>query len=318
MNITAFDFKRKTEATLTREALFAEVNTAFHYWIELDHSDEGDVPAVLALFGINPTASAAFLGPDQDGRYDVYDDCLHVSLAEACVEDGRLAVAHGDMLLTDRCMLLWHRKPLPLLQHVRRTYREDFRRFAKTSGFLVYEIFDHLVESYRRSFTFFSNEVESVQLNLFAAVDDSIFLRVSGLTTDLLGFRKTVLASRELVHQLASRRSPFISEATQAFLAGMAGKLDRMSDDIISEREVLNETLNLYMGMVSHRTNRIINRLTVLSMIFLPLTFVCGVYGMNFDVMPELNWVYSYPIFWMVCLVFISISVYTMHKRRWI
>src|SRR4029450_11390586 len=92
--------------------------------------------------------------------------------------------------------------------------------------------------------------------------------------------------------------SPFIAESTQPFLDRMVGTLERLGSDLAVEREILAETLNLYMGIVSHRTNRVVNRLTVISMVFLPLTFLCGIYGMNFDVLPELHWQWGYALFW--------------------
>jgi len=318
MRIVGFDFEMKTEATLEWSAVGSAAAASLFYWIDMAAEDEAAVAPVLAHFHVNASAAAEFLGPDRDGRYDAYDDCLHFSLTEAGIEGGRLAASHVDVLMGASYMITWHRKPLGFLDQVHRVYRDDFKRFAKTPGFLVYELCDNLIENYRRMYARFSEEVERVQLNLFGAVDDRIFRHVSDLTTDLLGFRKTVLAARELFHQLSSRRSAFLSETTQAYLGTMASTLERISGDVSSEREVLNESLNLYMGMVSHRTNRVINRLTVLSMIFLPLTFICGVYGMNFEMMPELGWFWSYPAFWAVCLAFVTVSVCTMRRRKWL
>ena len=93
--------------------------------------------------------------------------------------------------------------------------------------------------------------------------------------------------------------------------------MERLGDDLDSERSVMTETLNLYMGMVSHRTNRIINRLTLFSMIFLPLSFLCGVYGMNFDVMPELRWPFSYLVFWIAVVTFVCSFITLIWKKRW-
>jgi len=126
-------------------------------------------------------------------------------------------------------------------------------------------------------------------MKLFGDVNDEIFKQVSALSRNILTFRKVLLASRELMHELASRRSPFISETTQPFLDLMAGTLERLGNDLATERDMLSETLNLYMGMTSHRTGHILKRLTMSSIIFLPLTFLCGVYGMNFQYMPEIS-----------------------------
>ena len=83
------------------------------------------------------------------------------------------------------------------------------------------------------------------------------------------------------------------------------------------EREILAETLNLYIGMVGHRTNQVVNRLTVVSFVFLPLTFLCGVYGMNFEVLPELKWRYGYMLFWVVSTIIVAALLTYMRKRRW-
>ncbi len=83
-------------------------------------------------------------------------------------------------------------------------------------------------------------------------------------------------------------------------------------------RIVLNETLNLYMGMVSHRTNRFVNRLTLFSMIFLPLSFLCGVYSMNFQVIPELQWRYAYAAFWAFVVLFVAGFIAFVRWRKWI
>jgi len=99
---------------------------------------------------------------------------------------------------------------------------------------------------------------------------------------------------------LASRKSRFVSEATQPFLANMVGTVERVLQDLLADREILSDSLNLHMSAVSHRTNEVMRRLTVVSVLFLPLTFLVGVYGMNFDDQPELHWRIGYPLFWLV------------------
>jgi magnesium transporter len=120
------------------------------------------------------------------------------------------------------------------------------------------------------------------------------------------------LPARTVLTDLSSRRSLFISEATQPFLANMVGTLEHVLQDLLVDRDILSESLNLYMSVVSHRTNAVMKRLTVVSVVFLPLTFLCGVYGMNFDHLPELHWRWGYAGFWgvaatiVVGLLFVS------------
>jgi magnesium transporter len=136
----------------------------------------------------------------------------------------------------------------------------------------------------------FEERVEKVQPASRPRSDDSIFIQDLELGSDLLHFRKVLLPARSVLTDLSTRKSPFISEATMPFLHNMVGTVDHVLQDLLVDRDILSESLNLYMSMVGHRTNRVMNRLTVVSVIFLPLTFLCGVYGMNFEVMPELKW----------------------------
>jgi magnesium transporter len=124
------------------------------------------------------------------------------------------------------------------------------------------------------------------------------------------------------VHELATRKSPFISQTTQPFLEKKGVLLERLSADVTTEREVLSESLNLYMGIVSYRTNQVVTKLTMVSMIFLPLSFLVGLYGMNFgsseSSMPELRWQYGYGFFWFVVGLVVFTLLYWMRRNKWL
>jgi magnesium transporter len=94
----------------------------------------------------------------------------------------------------------------------------------------------------------------------------------------------------------------------------MVGTVEHVLQDLLVDRDILSESLNLYMSLVGHRTNEVMKRLTVVSVVFLPLTFLCGVYGMNFEILPELQWHYGYLFFWAVAAV-IVISLLGLMRR---
>jgi magnesium transporter len=96
----------------------------------------------------------------------------------------------------------------------------------------------------------------------------------------------------------------------------MAGTIERVLQDILVARDILSGSLELYMSMVSHRTNRVMNRLTVVSVIFLPLTFLCGVYGMNFEILPEKTWDYGYLYFWLAVLVIAGGLLWILRRAK--
>lgn len=317
INIVEFDFAAKRERSVGMEELAGWRDRDLYWWIDATHDDPEQTGNLLRELGVNAAVVAGVLGPDVDGRYEVFDDCMYFSITETQLVEGRLERALADVVLGPKFLITLHRQEVHFLQHLRRTYREDFQRFARSPGFLLYEIGDHLIDAYRRSLREFSASVEQVQVSLFGDVDDAIFRRVSQLTTDLLAFRAVVRSARELLHQLSVRKSAFVSESTQPFLGTMAGTLERLGDDLLTERDTLTESLNLYMGMVGHRTNRVVSRLTAISIIFLPLSFLCGVYGMNLHI-PEADWPYAYPAFWLFAVTLVTGLLVMMRRNRWI
>jgi magnesium transporter len=181
---------------------------------------------------------------------------------------------------------------------------------------MLYELWDHLIDNYLSVHKAFEERVEQVQRTLIGAVDERVFGEASELGSDLLHLRKIVLPARSVLTELSTRKSPFVSEATQPFLGNMVGTIERVLQDVLVDRDILSGALNNYMSMVAHQTNKVMSKLTVVSVIFLPLTFLCGVYGMNFDVIPELKWEYGYLAFWVIVLGIIAALIWVMRKVK--
>ena len=217
-----------------------------------------------------------------------------------------------------KCLVTLHRAPSPVIEAMRESYSRSFRRIALSPGFLLYALASHLCETYTQILGRIADDNQNVQDTLFRAADERMFERVAELLRAVSEFQKVVVYAREIVHDLSLRRSPMIAETTQPYLEKKAGLLDRLSADISSERELLSETVSLYLGIVTHRTNHTLSRLTVLGTLILPLTFITGVYGMNFEFMPELKWRYGYFGFWGVVLTFGLGLVILMKRKRWI
>ena len=315
-----FDFNTKRERTIPASDARAACETGLFCWVDVDAGqDRAGAEQVLRDLGVNDYAIKEAVGPDQDGRHDTYDDCLHTAVTAASFdrETGKFVPSHVDIVIGERFLVTLRRGPVEFVEQVRKHYRQDFLRFAKTPSFLLYEYWDHLISNYRKALQVFEDQVERLQSQIFGAVDDAIFGEVAAVTQDLLRFRKIMLAAREVLHELATRRSAFVAESSQPFLERMVGTMERLVADLATERETLAETLNLYMGITSHRTSRIVSRLTVVSMIFLPLTFLCGIYGMNFEVLPELKWPLGYAMFWAVALVTAVGLLGYMKWRKW-
>lgn len=315
--VVELDFERKVDKRIEIDRAKAAIAEGRFVWIDLDVSDALEAKKALGPLGLcaDEILDDALTNEPatQSGRYDDY---LHLVVTGCRLQGAHFDLERVDAIIGERFLLTMHKGPVVFLDAVRKVYRSDFQRFAKSPSFLVYELWDHLVENYLAVQKQFEERVEKLQRELIGEVDDRVFGRVSELGADLLHFRKVVLPARAVLADLSSRKSLFISEATQPFLMNMVGTLERVLQDLLADRDILNDSLNLYMSAVGHRTNRVMNRLTVVSVIFLPLTFLCGVYGMNFEVLPELKWQYGYLYFWGTVAVMVAILLWLMRKNR--
>ncbi len=318
MQVVAFDFATKQEQTLTETQWNSMSATGPFYWITASSSESASLQTLLSKIGASPAISGLLQTPQPEAHYELYEEAIHFTLSEVRTDGHLLKSNVLAFLLGENFFAVLLPEASPVMEKIQRIYRDDFRKFARSSGFLLYELGSHLLESYRRIFQHYTAEAERVQLRLFGKVTDDIFSEVSDLTGDILAFRRTVLSARDLFNDLATRKSAFVSETTQPALDILSDRMERLGGDIAGVRSVLNETLNLYMGMVSHHTNRIVTRLTILSMIFLPLSFLAGVYGMNFESLPELKWRFAYPTFWLVVTLFVIGFVLFVRKKKWI
>lgn len=313
----AFDFGERRDQVIPLAEVLAACERGLRCWIDLGTTDRRLAEAALRELEVDANVIEEAVARPLLGRHDVHEDCLHVSLAVAEVRHGRIEHSSLDLIVSERFVITLHAGPIGCVERTARDYHLSFQKFAKSLGFLLFEISDHLIDSYRAVFEAVEVDVEHLQASIFGDVDDTIFTRVARLTDDLLVLRKHVLANREVLHQMATRKSSFVPETTQPYLSNMVGTLERLGTDLAVEREILAETLTLYLGIVGHRTNQLLHRLTLVSVVFLPLTFLCGVYGMNFDVIPELHWRYGYGFFWGAVLVIVAGTVLLMRAKRW-
>ncbi|HTM23210.1 MAG TPA: magnesium transporter CorA family protein [Kofleriaceae bacterium] len=313
--VAEFDFDKKTERQIAITEAAAAMEAGKFVWVDVDVQNADEARAALAQLNLcAPEIVEDALTRDPATQLARYDDYLHMVLSGCRLIGDKFELERVDAVFGEKFLLSLHKGQPVFLEAVRKAYRADFLRFARSPSFLVYEFWDHLIDNYLAVQKRFEQRVERLQKELIGEVDDGVFSRVSELSSDLLELRSMVLPARAVLTDLSTRKTIFINEATQQFLGNMAGTIERVLQDILVARDILSGSLELYMSMVSHKTNRVMNRLTVVSVIFLPLTFLCGVYGMNFEILPEKDWHYGYAYFW-VAVVGIAVTLMWLLKR---
>lgn len=319
-----FDFANKVERRFELaddgklETVIEAVRAGKFCWVDFDAEHVEQSLPFLERLGLDPLILAD-IKQDRPVPYFVdIEDALFFTLLDGEWNDGTLKHRPVAVFFATTFLVTVHREESSIIASMKRSYSRNFRRIALSPGFLLFELADHLCEEYTEIVCQIAEDTEEIEDSLFNQADETKFVRVSDLIRGIVEFYKVVVFAREVIHDLANARSPYIPETTQPFLEKKATLLDRLSADISAEREVLSEAVNLYLGIVTHGTNRFLARLTALGTLFLPLSFLAGVYGMNFEYLPELKWHYGYPTFWAVVFTFTVSVLALMKKKGWL
>jgi magnesium transporter len=311
------DFKTKQHRKLSINDVQTSIEANKFVWIDVDIARSEEARKLLTTLNLcAPEIVDDAMSREPATQIARYDDYIHLVLSGCRLSGHKFDLERVDAMMGENYLLTLHKGAPVFLEAVRRSYINDFVRFAQSPSFLLYELWDHLVDNYLHVHKKFEDRVEQVQQMLIGDVKDTIFGEASELDADLLHLRKVVLPARAVLTDLSTRKSPFVSEATQPYLGNMVGTIERVLQDVLVDRDILAGSLNNYMSLVAHKTNQIMSKLTVVSIIFLPLTFLCGVYGMNFEIIPELHWKYGYIYFWSSVGLLVLGLVWLMRRNK--
>jgi magnesium transporter len=283
-----------------------------------------DIPLVEQLgrgFGLNSLALEDLLNTDHRPKAENFGDSLLVILKilSFVAESDQLASEQVSIVLTDKSVLSIQEQPGDVFDGVRERLRSPRGRHRQRSAdYLAYSLIDSVVDSYFPVLERLGEILTDIEEELADRPQHATLQRIHALKRDLLIVRKAVWPLREVVSGLEREGSELIDERTIPFLRDLYEHLIQVIDTIEIYRDSVSGLLDLYLSSVSQRTNEIMKVLTVVATIFIPLTFLVGVYGMNFHYMPELQWRWGYPALWLLMVVCAAGMLIVFRRKRWL
>jgi magnesium transporter len=188
----------------------------------------------------------------------------------------------------------------------------------KKSDYLAYLLLDTIVDNYIEVLDTIEDEIVKLETEIMVHPHESIKSRIYHLKREGSNFRKSVAALREAIARLAKADSVYIQESTAIFIRDLQDHIAQVLERCENNREMLTELQNLYVSEISFKMNNVIQVLTIVSSVFIPITFIAGVYGMNFEGMPELKHPYGYPAVWGLMLTVAFGSLAYFRYKRWL
>ncbi|MBI1424176.1 MAG: magnesium/cobalt transporter CorA [Gammaproteobacteria bacterium] len=273
------------------------------------------------VFDIHPLVLEDIVNTHQRPKMDEYEDYLYMVLKRLEVSDTEFAVEYEQLslLLFDNMLFTFKEKRDDLFVTVMTRLRAEKGRLrTQSTDYLAYVVLDTIVDGYfalQDSLDAFTDDIEE---NLFERPGPELLNRIQQAKRELIFVRKSLSPLREMLAALERSDSTLLSEKTHIYLRDVYDHAIRVIESVDSYRDLITGMLEIYLSSVSNRLNEIMKVLTVFSTIFIPLTFITGIYGMNFQDMPELKWPWSYPILWLVFISIPAILLIYFRKRKWL
>jgi magnesium transporter len=202
---------------------------------------------------------------------------------------------------------------------IRDRIRNSKGRIRKMGAdYLAYALLDAIVDNYFTVLEKLGEEIEDMEEELVTNPDPETLQTIHNLKRETIFLRKSVWPLREVISGLERRESALIKETTGIYLRDLYDHTIQVIDSVETFRDLISGMLDIYLSSISNKMNSVMKVLTIIATIFIPLTFVAGIYGMNFKFMPELEWHWGYPMIWVLMIsVFISMLFY-FRKKDWL
>lgn len=183
---------------------------------------------------------------------------------------------------------------------------------------LLYGLLDNIVDHYFVIMEKIGDEIDNVEDELLSNPDKEVLHKIYALKRDLIFIQNTLWPMRNVVNTLSRNEFDLIDEKTTRYFRDVYDHAIQMIDITETYRDISSGMLDTYLSSISNKTNDVMKILTLYSTIFSPLSFLAGVYGMNFKYFPELNWKYSYPVFWLISIVLTIVMIRFFKKKDWL
>ena len=291
-------------------------------WVNIDGlHDVGLIEKIGRHFGIHPLSLEDIVNTGHRPKAEDYGTYLFIVVKMLSYDhEINHAVSEQIALVLGKSYLLsFQEVPGDVLDPVRERIRKGRSRIRSSGcAYLAYALVDAVVDGYFSVLEKLGDRIEQLEIELMGAPTQQTLGQIHLLKRELIYLRKQIWPLREVLNSLMRNESDLVDTATQLFVRDVYDHTIQIIDTVESMRDVLSGMLELYLSTASNRMNEAMKVLTIIATIFIPLTFIAGIYGMNFKFMPELEWRWSYPLLWLVLIAVFCAMIYWFKRRKWL
>ncbi|WP_347550603.1 magnesium/cobalt transporter CorA [Pseudalkalibacillus hwajinpoensis] len=278
------------------------------------------VDEISKMIGLHPLTTEDILNTEHRPKIDFFEDHLLaiVKMLDLSATDTELDIEQVSFIMMEKTVITFQEKHGDLFDPVRLQLQESKGRIRKAgSDFLFYSLLDVIFDQYLIIMDEMDDRIADLEGMIMKEPDNHSLQDINEYKNTILQLKKTVWPVREVVNKLINRKVPYIKEDISFYLQDIHDHIVQANDMVETSRGQLYGLLDVYYSSLSMKMNEIMKVLTIVSTIFIPLTFIAGIYGMNFAYMPELDWPWSYPAVWIVMIIITAIMLVYFKRKNW-
>lgn len=329
ITVIEYDEKRFNKRIAeTVEKCFPFKDTKTVTWVNVDGLHEVEVIEKLGKhFNIHPLVLEDVLSTNQRPKFEDLEDYIFLVLKMLNYSETNRGVESEQMslILGKNYVISFQEKEGDIFDPIRERIENGKGRIRKKNAdYLAYSLMDSVIDNYFKILEQFGETIEEMEEELVTDPKTETLQEIHSLKREMIMLRKSVWPLRELISGLERSESSLIEDSTSVYLRDLYDHTIQVIDTIETFRDMVSGMLDTYLSSISNKMNEVMKVLTIIATIFIPLTFVAGIYGMNFNPdasplnMPELNWYWGYPAVWAVMLSVGGLMLYYFKRRRWL
>jgi magnesium transporter len=320
MNYDESQFQEKEAKTF--EECFPYKGSPAVTWINVDGIHQIEPLQKLGeCFELHPLTLEDILNTDQRPKVEDFGNYMYIVLKMFSYEDksNEILIEQVSLVLGPNFVLSFQEDVGDVFDQIRERIRNGKGKIRKMGAdYLVYTLLDAIVDNYFIILERIGEQVEFIEERLIINPASDTLNTIHKLKREMLLLRKSVWPLREVISSMERAESALIKASTRIYLRDVYDHNIQIIDTVETLRDMLSGILDIYLTSISNRLNAVMKVLTIIATIFMPLTFLAGIYGMNFKYMPELEWKWGYPL---ILLVMFSIGVsmlFYFKRKKWL
>jgi len=288
-------------------------------WVDVSDPTSQDFDSLAKQFGFHPLSIEDCRHQHQRPKVEEFPGYYFIVLYEAVLnEAGRLQLGELGIFLGQNYLVTVHSQPIRAIETAERLWRSWTDLAERGTGLLAYLLIDGVVDDYLPLLDEVSDRMDSLEDQIFADFQPESLEEIFRVKKELLLLRRAVTPLRDVFNTLLRREQPIFSRETHTYFQDVFDHLIRVADTIDTLRDMVGSMMDAYLSISGNRMNLIMKRLTSISTILMSVTLVAGIYGMNFDYMPELKWRYGY-VGALLSMVAVGLAIFAYFRRiKWL